>query len=205
MEEEIQKPKTRKAKPGERKLDILMALVDLLLSSKQLHITTKVLAAQLGLSEAALYRHFASKAQMYDALIAYVESAVFTAVNQIQQSNPSGMHQARMIATTLISLTRTNPGMVILMCGDFLTQEDERLQHRLNLLFSKLRTQLKQSLSLAVAQMEIFSDYDVQVRSELLFSLILGQWVSFSKGIQRTNTEPNSVDKLICTALGIRS
>ena len=196
MEEEIQKPKTRKAKPGERKLDILKALVDLLQSSKQKH---------LGLSEAALYRHFASKAQMYDALIAYVESAVFTAVNQIHQSNPSGMHQARLIATTLISLTRTNPGMVILMCGDFLTQEDERLQQRLNLLFSKLRTQLKQSLSLAVAQMEIFSDYDVQVRSELLFSLILGQWVSFSKGIQRTNTEPDSVDKLICTALGIRS
>ena len=205
MEKEIQKPKTRKAKPGERKLDILKALVDLLQSSKQKHITTKVLAAHLGLSEAALYRHFASKAQMYDALIAYVESAVFTAVNQIHQSNPSGMHQARMIATTLISLTRTNPGMVILMCGDFLTQEDERLQQRLNLLFSKLRTQLKQSLSLAVAQMEIFSDYDVQVRSELLFSLILGQWVSFSKGIQRTNTEPDSVDKLICTALGIRS
>lgn len=205
MEEEIQKPKTRKAKPGERKLDILKALVDLLQSSKQKHITTKVLAAHLGLSEAALYRHFASKAQMYDALIAYVESAVFTAVNQIHQSNPSGMHQARLIATTLISLTRTNPGMVILMCGDFLTQEDERLQQRLNLLFSKLRTQLKQSLSLAVAQMEIFSDYDVQVRSELLFSLILGQWVSFSKGIQRTNTEPDSVDKLICTALGIRS
>lgn len=205
MEEEIQKQKTRKAKPGERKLDILKALVDLLQSSKQKHITTKVLAAHLGLSEAALYRHFASKAQMYDALIAYVESAVFTAVNQIHQSNPSGMHQARMIATTLISLTRTNPGMVILMCGDFLTQEDERLQQRLNLLFSKLRTQLKQSLSLAVAQMEIFSDYDVQVRSELLFSLILGQWVSFSKGIQRTNTEPDSVDKLICTALGIRS
>lgn len=205
MEEEIQKPKTRRAKPGERKLDILKALVDLLQSSKQKHITTKVLAAHLGLSEAALYRHFASKAQMYDALIAYVESAVFTAVNQIHQSNPSGMHQARMIATTLISLTRTNPGMVILMCGDFLTQEDERLQQRLNLLFSKLRTQLKQSLSLAVAQMEIFSDYDVQVRSELLFSLILGQWVSFSKGIQRTNTEPDSIDKLICTALGIRS
>lgn len=205
MEEEIQKLKTRKAKPGERKLDILKALVDLLQSSKQKHITTKVLAAHLGLSEAALYRHFASKAQMYDALIAYVESAVFTAVNQIHQSNPSGMHQARLIATTLISLTRTNPGMVILMCGDFLTQEDERLQQRLNLLFSKLRTQLKQSLSLAVAQMEIFSDYDVQVRSELLFSLILGQWVSFSKGIQRTNTEPDSVDKLICTALGIRS
>ena len=205
MEEEIQKPKTRKAKPGERKLDILKALVDLLQSSKQKHITTKVLAAHLGLSEAALYRHFASKAQMYDALIAYVESAVFTAVNQIHQSNPSGMHQARMIATTLISLTRTNPGMVILMCGDFLTQEDERLQQRLNLLFNKLRTQLKQSLSLAVAQMEIFSDYDVQVRSELLFSLILGPWVSFSKGIQRTNTEPDSVDKLICTALGIRS
>lgn len=205
MEEEIQKPKTRKAKPGERKLDILKALVDLLQSSKQKHITTKVLAAHLVLSEAALYRHFASKAQMYDALIAYVESAVFTAVNQIHQSNPSGMHQARMIATTLISLTRTNPGMVILMCGDFLTQEDERLQQRLNLLFSKLRTQLKQSLSLAVAQMEIFSDYDVQVRSELLFSLILGQWVSFSKGIQRANTEPDSVDKLICTALGIRS
>lgn len=205
MEEEIQKPKTRKAKPGERKLDILKALVDLLQSSKQKHITTKVLAAHLGLSEAALYRHFASKAQMYDALIAYVESAVFTAVNQIHQSNPSGMHQARLIATTLISLTRTNPGMVILMCGDFLTQEDERLQQRLNLLFNKLRTQLKQSLSLAVAQMEIFSDYDVQARSELLFSLILGQWVSFSKGIQRTNTEPDSIDKLICTALGIRS
>ncbi len=205
MEEEIQKPKTRKAKPGERKLDILKALVDLLQSSKQKHITTKVLAAHLGLSEAALYRHFASKAQMYDALIAYVESAVFTAVNQIHQSNPSGMHQARLIATTLISLTRTNPGMVILMCGDFLTQEDERLQQRLNLLFNKLRTQLKQSLSLAVAQMEIFSDYDVQARSELLFSLILGQWVSFSKGIQRTNIEPDSVDKLICTALGIRS
>ena len=205
MEEEIQKPKTRRAKPGERKLDILKALVDLLQSSKQKHITTKVLAAHLGLSEAALYRHFASKAQMYDALIAYVESAVFTAVNQIHQSNPSGMHQARMIATTLISLTRTNPGMVILMCGDFLTQEDERLQQRLNLLFSKLRTQLKQSLSLAVAQMEIFSDYDVQVGSELLFSHLLGQWVSFSKGIQRTNTEPDSIDQLICTALGIRS
>lgn len=205
MEEEIQKTKTRKAKPGERKLDILKALVDLLQSSKQKHITTKVLAAHLGLSEAALYRHFASKAQMYDSLIAYVESAVFTAVNQIHQSNPSGMQQARTIATTLIELTHTNPGMVILMCGDFLTQEDERLQQRLNLLFSKLRTQLKQSLNLAVAQMEVFSEYDPQVRSELLFSLILGQWVAFSKGISRSATNPEQLNKLICTALGIRS
>ena len=205
MEEEIPKTKTRKAKPGERKLEILKALVDLLQSSKHKHITTKVLAAHLGLSEAALYRHFASKAQMYDALIAYVESAVFTAVNQIHQANPSGIHQARLIATTLIGLTHSNPGMVILMCGDFLTQEDERLQQRLNLLFGKLRPQLKQSLNLAVAQMEIFSDYDVQIRSELLFSLILGQWVIFSKGMRRNQYDSEAVDKLVCTALGIRN
>lgn len=202
MTEEVQNKRTR-PKAGERKLEILKALVDLLQSSKQKHITTKTLAAHLGLSEAALYRHFASKAQMYDSLIAYVESAIFTAVNNIKQTTPSGINQSQLIAVTLLDLMRNNPGMVILLCGDFLTAEDARLQQRINLLFDKIHTQLKQSLSLALADREVPETYDVANRATLLGSFILGQWFNFSKGISKNRKQPDSWEALINYCLGI--
>ncbi|MCD8338790.1 MAG: nucleoid occlusion factor SlmA [Burkholderiales bacterium] len=175
-------PYAKRVEPGQRKNDILHALAELLQDSKRKHITTKSLAAHLGLSEAALYRHFASKTQMFDALIAYVEGAVLTAVNNTAKEEESGLNQAKIIALNLLDLCNTSPGMVLLMCGDSLTNEDSRLQERINGIFAKLLSSLKQSLRLAVAQNELASDYDANHHADLLMSLIMGQWFMFSKG-----------------------
>jgi TetR/AcrR family transcriptional regulator len=131
---------------GERRLEILKALAQMLEAPKWEPITTAALAGKLDVSEAALYRHFASKAQMFEGLIEFVESSVFTLANKITQDEPDGPAQAAKLVEMLLAFAEKNPGMVRVMTGDALVGEHERLQARMNQFFDRFEATLKQSL-----------------------------------------------------------
>jgi TetR/AcrR family transcriptional regulator len=134
---------------GERRLEILKALAHMLEQPKWERITTAALAEQLDVSEAALYRHFASKAQMYEGLIEFIESSVFTLANRITADEADGDRQAAKLVEMLLAFAEKNPGMVRVMTGDALVGEHERLQARINQFFDRFESTLKQSLRLA--------------------------------------------------------
>src|SRR5467141_123714 len=113
---------------GERRLEILKALAHMLEAPKWERITTAALAEKLDVSEAALYRHFASKAQMYEGLIEFIESSVFTLANRIAEDESDGRRQADKLVEMLLAFAEKNPGMVRVMTGDALVGEHERLQ-----------------------------------------------------------------------------
>ena len=116
-------PARKRPKPGERRIQILQTLASMLEQPGAERITTAALAAKLDVSEAALYRHFASKAQMFEGLIEFIESSVFTLVNQVAEREPAPALQARKIATVLLQFGEKNPGMARVMVGDALVFE----------------------------------------------------------------------------------
>ena len=133
------KPARKRPKPGERRVQILQTLASMLEQPGAERITTAALAARLEVSEAALYRHFASKAQMFEGLIEFIESSVFTLVNQIVEREPAGSAQAQKILTVLLQFGEKNPGMTRVMVGDALVFEHERLLTRMNQFFDRDR------------------------------------------------------------------
>ena len=135
---------------GERRLEILRALAEMLGAPRWEKVTTAALAAKLDVSEAALYRHFASKAQMYEGLIEFIEQSVFGLANRITQDEADGRRQAAKLVEMLLAFAEANPGMVRVMTGDALVGEHERLQARMNQFFDRFETTLKQSLRVAV-------------------------------------------------------
>ncbi len=141
-------------KKGERRLEILKALAGILESPRWEKITTALLAEKLDVSEAALYRHFASKAQMYEGLIEFIESSIFSLANRIAEEETDVRRQAPRLVETLLAFGETNPGMVRVLTGEALVGEHERLQVRMNQFFDRFEATLKQSLKLAVAQDE---------------------------------------------------
>jgi TetR/AcrR family transcriptional regulator len=159
---------------GERRLEILKALAQMLEAPKWEKITTAALADRLGVSEAALYRHFASKAQMYEGLIEFVESSVFTLANKISQDEPDGRKQAEKLTEMLLAFAEKNPGMVRVMTGDALVGEHERLQTRINQFFDRFEATLKQSLRAA-------DDGDAAGRAGALVRYSIGCMHQFSK------------------------
>src|ERR671939_900691 len=134
---------------GERKLEILKALAGTLEAPRGEKIPPAALAENLGVSEAALYRHFASKAQMYEGLIEFIESSVFSLANRITQDEADGRKQAEQLTEMLLAFAEKNPGMVRVMTGDALVGEHERLQARVNQFFDRFESTLKQSLRVA--------------------------------------------------------
>jgi TetR/AcrR family transcriptional regulator len=138
-------------KKGERRLEILRALAGILESPRWEKITTAALAERLDVSEAALYRHFASKAQMYEGLIEFIESSIFTLANRIAEEEADVRRQAPRLVETLLAFAETNPGMVRVLTGEALVGEHERLQARMNQFFERFEATLKQSLKLAAA------------------------------------------------------
>jgi len=167
-------------KPGQRKLQILQALASMLEQPKGEKITTAALAARLSVSEAALYRHFASKAQMYEGLIEFIESSVFGLINQIAEREEDGVHQAHAILQMLLSFSSNNPGMTRVLIGDALVGEDERLQLRMNGFYDKIELAFKQALRVAVTQGH-GQETDVAARASLLVSYVTGRWHRFAK------------------------
>ena len=175
---------------GERKNQILQALAQMLQAPKGEKITTATLAARLDVSEAALYRHFASKAQMYEGLIGFVEETIFGLINKISAEQESGLKQTHAIAAMLLSFAEKNPGMTRVLIGDALVNEDARLQARINQLHDRLEATLKQSLRLAATQGAIDQDADASAQANLILAYIIGRWHQYAKsGFKRLPTE----------------
>ena len=139
----------KRPKPGERRVQILQTLAQMLEQPGADRVTTAALAAKLAVSEAALYRHFASKAQMFEGLIEFIESSVFTLINQIVEREASGAQQAVKVLTVVLQFGEKNPGMTRVMVGDALVFEHERLIARMNQFFDRVESQLRQSLRAA--------------------------------------------------------
>jgi TetR/AcrR family transcriptional regulator len=167
-------------KPGQRKLQILQALAGMLEQPKGEKITTAALAARLSLSEAALYRHFASKAQMFEGLIDFIESSVFGLINQIAEREGRGIEQAQAIVNMLLAFAANNPGMTRVLIGDALVGEDERLQLRMNQFYDKVELACKQALRLAATQGAGFEE-EVAPRAGMLVAYVTGRWHRFAK------------------------
>jgi TetR/AcrR family transcriptional regulator len=167
-------------KPGERKLQILQTLAEMLQQPKGEKITTAALAGKLDVSEAALYRHFASKAQMFEGLIEFIESSVFGLINQITASQENGLSQVQAIAGMLLNFAEKNPGMTRVMIGDALVNEDDRLQVRMNQFVERIELALKQALRVAVSQGQM-KETEVTTRANMITSLVMGRWHRFAK------------------------
>lgn len=168
-------------RPGARKLQILQTLASMLEDPKGEKVTTAALAARLDVSEAALYRHFASKAQMFEGLIEFIETTVFGLINEISSKETSGTKQARSMVTMLLEFAQTNKGMTRVLIGDALVNEHERLQERMNQLFERIESSLKQSLRVAVTEGELPESYDPGARAALIVAFVLGRWHRFAK------------------------
>ena len=196
-------PVRKRPRPGERRVQILQALATMLEHPGAERITTAALAARLDVSEAALYRHFASKAQMFEGLIDFIEQTVFSLINQIVEresaSNPvdlapaaqSGARQAAQIIVMLIQFAEKNPGMTRVMVGDALVFENERLQQRMNQFFDKIEAALKQSLrSVVDATGSATPSVDTQVRASVLSAFVVGRLQRFARsGFKRLPSE----------------
>ena len=169
-------------KPGERRVQILEVLATLLEQPRAERVTTASLAARLGVSEAALYRHFASKAQMFDGLIDFVEQAVMTLVNQIMAKETDAATQARMIVSMVVQFAEKNRGLTRVMVGDALVFEHDRLQIRMNLFFDKLEAAIKQCLRDAAAGSGSFAGtFDPQAQASVVSAFILGRLQRFTR------------------------
>ena len=133
-------------KPGTRAQEILQALARMLEKSGGGRITTAALAAELGVSEAALYRHFPSKTRMYEGLIDFIEDTVFARVRGIISDEPNAVNQCYRILSLVLAFAEKNPGITRILNGDALTGETERLHDRIAQFFDRLESQLKQIL-----------------------------------------------------------
>ena len=167
-------------KPGERKLQILQALAQMLENPKGDRITTAALAARLEVSEAALYRHFASKAQMFEGLIEFIETSVFTLVNKIAQNEESGRRQVLATAGVLLDFAEQNPGMTRVLIGDALVNEDDRLQQRMNQFVERVELAFRQSWKLAATQGAV-PESEAAARASLMIAFVIGRWHRFAK------------------------
>jgi len=177
-------------KPGERRLQILQTLAAMLQEPAGDRVTTSALAGRLQVSEAALYRHFASKAQMFEGLIEFIESTVFGLINQITSQDEDGLRQLRGIVTMLLGFAEKNPGMTRVLIGDALVTEDDRLQDRINQLVDRIEASLKQSFRVAIVQGRLPQETDPAARAGIVLSFILGRWLRYAKsGFRRSPSE----------------
>ena len=192
-------PVRKRPKPGERRVQILQTLASMLQQPGLERITTAALASRLSVSEAALYRHFASKAQMFEGLIDFIEQTVFTLVNQITKAEPGpresgaeqGAYQAQRVVAMVIHFAEKNPGMARVMVGDALVHENERLQQRMNQFFDKLEASLRQCLRGPVMQANSATPtLDAQVKASALTAFLLGRLQRFARsGYKRMPSE----------------
>ncbi|MBU0592963.1 MAG: nucleoid occlusion factor SlmA [Pseudomonadota bacterium] len=177
-------------KPGERKLQILQVLAEMLQQPQGEKITTAALAARLEVSEAALYRHFASKAQMFEGLIEFIEQSLFGIINKVTSEEQNGAKQLETMLSLLLGFAQKNPGMTRVLIGDALVNENERLQARINQVHDRLEASLKQALRIAASQGGLGISADPAAHANLIMSFIVGRWQQFAKsGFKREPME----------------
>jgi TetR/AcrR family transcriptional regulator len=177
-------------KTGERRDQILQTLAQMLEAPAGEKITTAALAARLSVSEAALYRHFKGKAEMFDGLIEFIEHTLFALVNRITGEEKSGLRQLEGIIGVMLAFAQKNRGMTRVLIGEALVNEDERLQARINQLHERLEAALKQALRFGVSQQEIAQEVDIAAHANLIMSFVAGRWHQFAKsGFKRDPLE----------------
>ncbi|MHB1093410.1 nucleoid occlusion factor SlmA [Thiobacillus sp.] len=164
-------------KPGERRLQILQTLAAMLQEPQPGKITTAALAARIGVSEAALYRHFSSKAQMYEGLIEFIEQTLFGLIARITADTPSPPAQVEAILGMLLNFAAKNPGMTRVLVGDALVHENQRLQKRINQLHDRIEAQLRQCLRFCGDRQSELSG----PLANLLQCIVVGRWHQFAK------------------------
>ena len=181
----------KRPKPGERRVQILQTLARMLEQPGAERITTAALAAQLDVSEAALYRHFASKAQMFEGLIEFIETSLFTVINQWLEREVSPAMQAQKIVAAVLQFGEKNPGMCRVMVGDALVFEHERLVARMNQFFDRVESQLRHSLRQAAETAgSATPSVDAQALASAITSLMIGRLQRYARtGFKRLPTE----------------
>jgi TetR/AcrR family transcriptional regulator len=182
-------PARKRPKPGERRIQILQTLASMLEQPGSERVTTAALAGKLDVSEAALYRHFASKAQMFEGLIEFIETSIFSLVNQIAEREPNASARLSKTMVMLLQFGEKNPGMCRVMTGDALVFEHERLQERMNQLFDKLESHFKQSLRDVVAA-SATPTVAAQAQASVLTAFCMGRLQRYARsGFKRSPTE----------------
>jgi TetR/AcrR family transcriptional regulator len=178
------------ARTGERKAQILQTLAQMLENPAAEKITTAALAARLDVSEAALYRHFRGKAQMFEGLIEFIEQTLFALLNKIGSDEKSGVRQLEAMMAVMLGFAQKNRGMTRVLIGDALVNEDAQLQARINQLHDRLEAALKQALRFGLTQQEIAAEVDVAAQANVLMSFVTGRWHQFAKsGFRRDPME----------------
>ena len=184
-------PVRKRPKPGERRVQILQTLASMLEQPGAERVTTAALAAKLDVSEAALYRHFASKAQMFEGLIEFIEQSVFTLINQIHERETDAVVQVQRVLTVLLQFGEKNPGMTRVMVGDALVFENDRLLARMNQFFDKIESQLRQCLrGAAEAAGSATPTVDANAQASVLTAFAVGRLQRYARsGFKRPPTE----------------
>jgi TetR/AcrR family transcriptional regulator len=181
----------KRPRPGERRVQILETLATMLQEPGAERVTTAALAAKLEVSEAALYRHFASKAQMFEGLIEFIEQSVFTLVNQIVERETDARVQVQKVLAVLLQFGEKNPGMTRVMVGDALVFENDRLTARMNQFFERIESQLRQSLrQVAEGAGSQTPTVDAQAQASALTAFAIGRLQRFARsGFKKSPTE----------------
>lgn len=180
--QEASEPTRKRPKPGERRLQILQAIASMLEEGEAERVTTAALAAKLHVSEAALYRHFASKAQMFEGLLEFIEQTVFGLINQIEASSDDGPRKARAIVGMLLGFAEKNPGMTRVLVGEAIVFEHARLQQRVNQLLDRVEASLRQVLKLQEAAGQSTEvRLDPTSKASLAMGFVMGRWLRFAK------------------------
>ncbi len=168
-------------KSNEKKDDILQALAEMLEHPQRLKITTAALAMKLGISQSSVYRCFSNKAQMFEALIEFIEKTLFVLINKILQEEHSATQKIENLMLLLLGFSRKNPGMTRILVNDVLINENEHLQLRVNKLHDRLEATLKQALRFAASEGRINRNVNVTARANLLLCFVIGRWYQFVK------------------------
>lgn len=171
----------KRPKPGERRLQILQTIAAMLQDGAAEKVTTAALAARLSLSEAALYRHFASKAQMFEGLLDFVEETIFSLINQIEAQPAAAGARPRSIMLMLLNFAEKNPGMTRVLIGDAIVNEDARLQSRVNQLLDRIEASLRQCARMIAAENGQAASLDPALQSSAAMAFVQGRWLQFAK------------------------
>ncbi len=162
-----------------RKDQILQSLARMLESAPGERVTTAALAREVGVSEAALYRHFPSKAKMFEGLIEFIEETLFQRISRILTEESIAEVRCEKILTLLLTFCDRNPGMTRILTGEALAGETERLRHRVTQFFSRLESQLKQILREAQIRENLKTAISSAAMANLLLATIEGRLIQF--------------------------
>lgn len=191
-------------KQGERREQILQALAEMLEAPTSGKITTAALAARLQVSEAALYRHFASKAQMFEGLLGFIEETLFTRINLITQQEGGGLAQVEGIVQLLLVFAQRNRGMTRVLAGEALVHEHERLTARVNQIHDRIESTLRQCLRLAASGSEVPAGLDTTAAAHLVLAWVEGRWQQFARSDFRREPTLHWAEHWKVLATGLR-